>query len=190
MGKNSCQKGLLLHLERIFHHRSLCFPLEHTPLLPGQFPAHSLSISMQCPGEVFRREGQEAAGQGDAGLAPAPCCGRWEVRQQQGPQALGCKPTEAFLAPLPQGEEPLCSLTHPLASPLPNRISLWFCLVLVLSLFSPHPKPRPRLRSRMLAEPSQHQQPCLKEKKKKNYQKKHFATCPVLGQHTEGSGAF
>lgn len=34
-----------------------------------------------------------------------------------------------------------------------------------LSLSNPHPKPQPHPRSWLLAEPSQHQQPCLKEKK-------------------------
>jgi len=47
----------------------------------------------------FHREGQEASGWGDAGAAPAPVYGLWEVRQQQGFQALGCKPMWAFFVP-------------------------------------------------------------------------------------------
>lgn len=98
MGKNSFQKGLLLLFLSLQLVLSSGVQLQ---LLPGHLPVHSLNISMRCRGEMLPREGQEVAGQEDAGAAPAPFNGRWEVRQQQELQALCCKPTQAFFVPTP-----------------------------------------------------------------------------------------
>lgn len=80
--------------------------------------------------------------------------------------------------------QPHTSFGSPFAKPHQGELK-------ALSLSNPHPKPQPHPRSWLLAEPSQHQQPCLKEKKQQKPKKpteETLCNLPCPGSTQRGLG--